>query len=254
MAPSYKDNDPKGWCGDPSRGAALGRGDIHTEGFSGVLHLRRVLIDKDGYDENGTYFGTGQPLYWYASGGGEVDAVLRARDREEAKATILGQCNGTHVLNEERTGFLLDGVPTYPNATFAPDANEDMIAEIFDGYVTAALWSSNDNADESGGEPLDKNYSVDDLADGTRREMRDDVERFFLNYRELILKVVYPGKIECSDLENVGHDLWLTANGHGCGFWDGGCQPSEVGKLLAEAARGVGGTDLYVGDDGKIYC
>jgi hypothetical protein len=25
MTPSYKTHDPKGWCGDPQRGAALGR-------------------------------------------------------------------------------------------------------------------------------------------------------------------------------------------------------------------------------------
>ena len=31
-------------------------------------------------------------------------------------------------------------------------------------YIEAALWSSMDNADEQGGEPLDANYDIEDIA------------------------------------------------------------------------------------------
>lgn len=86
---SYKDNDPRGWCGNPNRGAALGRNSIHTDKEASVkLYLRRVILDSGGYDSNGTYFGHGDPLYWYADKDGNVDAVLRARDRDQAKAKI----------------------------------------------------------------------------------------------------------------------------------------------------------------------
>ena len=30
MRPDYTTNDPKGWCGDPARGAALGRPSYHA--------------------------------------------------------------------------------------------------------------------------------------------------------------------------------------------------------------------------------
>lgn len=121
---TYQDNDPKGWGGDPRRGAALGRSDRHLapcdwcqrgdepfvalnrrkahrgpldalfwcETFEGKLVLRRVRLDVGGYDVNGTYFGTGERgeyLYWYASDDGSVDAVLRAESRADAKAKIL---------------------------------------------------------------------------------------------------------------------------------------------------------------------
>ena len=78
-APNYGDNDPRGWCGDPSRGAALGRGDVHAIDRSAPvkLYLRRVQLDGGGYDTNGTYFGGGEPLYWYADGNGQIDAVTR---------------------------------------------------------------------------------------------------------------------------------------------------------------------------------
>lgn len=88
--PSYTDNDPKGWCGDPSRGAAMGRTSYHTDSqtFTGRLYLRRVRLDSGGYDPNGTYFGTGAPLFWCASDCGEIDFVLRGASREVAKREV----------------------------------------------------------------------------------------------------------------------------------------------------------------------
>ena len=86
---SYKTNDPRGWGGDPKRGAALGRPTLKGPAdFSGKLTLQRVRLDSGGYDSNGTYFGMGAPLFWYASDDGEIDAVLRASDREAAKREI----------------------------------------------------------------------------------------------------------------------------------------------------------------------
>jgi len=87
--PDYGTNDPRGWCGDPSRGAALGRPTIHGVGLvEGKMTLRRVRLNDGGYDRNGTYFGQGEPLYWYADEGGNVDAMLRASCREVAKDKI----------------------------------------------------------------------------------------------------------------------------------------------------------------------
>ena len=89
--PSYKTNDPRGWCGDPKRGAALGRPSLHAEEAEDVtekLYLRRVHIDSGGYDCNGTYFGLGAPLYWCASQDGSIDYMLRADDREHAKQQV----------------------------------------------------------------------------------------------------------------------------------------------------------------------
>lgn len=70
--PSYKTNDPKGWCGDPTRGAALGRPNIHNKEYTGKLTLRRIRLNSGGYDSNGTYFG------WGASADGSVDFITRA--------------------------------------------------------------------------------------------------------------------------------------------------------------------------------
>jgi hypothetical protein len=87
---SYKTNDPRGWGGDPSRGAAFGRITIHDAPRSAPikLHLRRVYLSQCGYDSNGTYFGYGASLYWYADADGYVDGVTRAVDRKSAKENI----------------------------------------------------------------------------------------------------------------------------------------------------------------------
>lgn len=90
--PDYELNDPRGWCGDIRRGAALGRRELFGDPeFSGRIYLRKVRLDSGGYDTNGTYFGIGAPLYWYASADGDIDGVLRAADRASARAKVLEQ-------------------------------------------------------------------------------------------------------------------------------------------------------------------
>lgn len=98
---SYKDNDPKGWCGDPKRGAALGRSSIHGElGKDESLSIIRKQLDTGGYDENGTYFGLGDPLFWVSSEDGGIDYVLRAKDIGEARAQVAADYPGTRILGD----------------------------------------------------------------------------------------------------------------------------------------------------------
>lgn len=53
------------------------------------------------------------------------------------------------------------------------------------------------------------------------------------------------------DLLQIGHDLWLTRNGHGAGFWDRGL--GQLGDSLTTAAKSIGWANTYLGDDGLIY-
>lgn len=92
-SPDYKAHDPRGWCGDPSRGAAMGRGSYHADDklASVKLHLRCVRLNGD-YDSNGTYFGGGYgtlPLYWVCDADQSIDFMLRAESRDDAKRLAL---------------------------------------------------------------------------------------------------------------------------------------------------------------------
>lgn len=93
--PHYSTHDPKGWGGDPARGAALGRATILNIPKEKAVRftLQRIRLNGGGYDRYGTYFGSGAPVYWYAAtiGADEVDAVIRADSREHAKRIIRAQ-------------------------------------------------------------------------------------------------------------------------------------------------------------------
>jgi hypothetical protein len=57
------------------------------------------------------------------------------------------------------------------------------------------------------------------------------------------------------DWSRMGHDFWLTRNGHGAGFGDGDW-PDPWDDLLKDGCgwrTSFGEVYLYVGDDGQIH-
>ena len=57
--------------------------------------------------------------------------------------------------------------------------------------------------------------------------------------------------IEDNGLERLGHDIWLTRNGHGAGFFDHSYD-DENEKRLISAAKSLKEVDLYINDDMKL--
>lgn len=103
-------------------------------------------------------------------------------------------------------------------------------------YIECALWSSVD----ANGEPLDSgDYRLDDA---TLEALQSEAVAFYFAHDDDL----------SADPSQGGHDLWLTRNGHGAGFWDGGW-PKCVGERLTAAAAAVGEINLYIGDDGAIH-
>lgn len=116
-------------------------------------------------------------------------------------------------------------------------------------YVEAALWSTNDESTPQGGEPMDKNYDIEDIDEETLEKMREDCRKFIEANEADLLTWEHP---QYSVEEMGGHDFWLTRNHHGSGFWDGDWKKA-VGERLTAASDAFGEMDLYVGDDGKIH-
>jgi hypothetical protein len=111
-------------------------------------------------------------------------------------------------------------------------------------YMVAALWSSNDNADESGGDSLEARLSVYDIAEPTVKMMIADCAKFQHDHYEDIK----------DNLTQAGHDLWLTRNGHGAGFFDGPPRwAKEASKRLTKACEPYREVELEIGDDGLIH-
>lgn len=126
------------------------------------------------------------------------------------------------------------------------------LAEFLAAYVEAALWSSTDESDDSGGRPLDENYDESDLAPDTRREMNKDCQSFLREAHPFLDESSGRGSGRGSVMTQAGIDFWLTRNGHGAGFWDGDWS-DKIGRELTKISKSYGSVDLYVGDDGKIY-
>ncbi len=116
-------------------------------------------------------------------------------------------------------------------------------------YIDCALWSSTDESNDSGGEPLDRNYSVDDLAPEALESIIAECADFQTAQAELLAQAEYGAR--WTNDEMAGHDFWLTRNHHGAGFWDRGL--GDVGRMLTDAAHGYGESNLYVGDDNRLY-
>ena len=127
------------------------------------------------------------------------------------------------------------------------------LPEMVKHYAIAALWSTNDDSDtETGGAPMDTNYTIDDISAATMAEMQADCADFTKNNQaDLLLYCEKMAHGEWSGEAMAGQDFWLTRNRHGAGFWDRGL--GELGQRLTRAAQVSSGVDLYVGDDGKIH-
>jgi hypothetical protein len=125
--------------------------------------------------------------------------------------------------------------------------------KFFNGYVTCALWSSNDESDESGGEPFDKNYDSSDIAAESIRKMKSDCVKFMRANKKDLEEYVERVRNENGTLgwDRAGHDFWLTRCGHGAGFWDRNVD--DLGERLTKSCKKFGDVNLYLGDDGKIY-
>lgn len=113
---------------------------------------------------------------------------------------------------------------------------------IFQAYLATALWADAPAAQPEGESPPDRDYGIGDIAVESAIELFKDVEDFArANYDDL----------EELDLESIGHDFWLSRNGHGTGFHDRGY--GDLGDRLHAAAKVYGEVGLYVGDDDRIW-
>lgn len=133
------------------------------------------------------------------------------------------------------------------------------LEEFVSAYIRTALCTSNDESDESGGEPLDSNYDESNIAPETMETIHRECAEFLESAKGLINDETclranqWLGDGVYSAHSLAGHDFWLTRRGHGCGFWEDDRWTEEAGKKLTALSDIAGEVWLYLGDDGKIY-
>ncbi len=104
--------------------------------------------------------------------------------------------------------------------------------EILNSYLHTALWT----------EELEGKYSYSDAEKTTLANAERDVKEFVEKAGVLL---------DCLDMSTVGHDFWLTRNGHGAGFWDGEQYSKEVGKKLTEISKTFKEVNIF--ENGKTF-
>lgn len=124
-------------------------------------------------------------------------------------------------------------------------------------YKECALWASaadcpkcegeRDDCEICGGRGDVEGLEGFALAAETRATMHDELADWLASLPDM-LRVEMHARMEPSQ---VGHDFWLTRNGHGAGFWDRGYGP--LGNRLTETCKSCGSRDLYLDDNGEVY-
>jgi len=101
-------------------------------------------------------------------------------------------------------------------------------------------------AEEMEGDNWDRHFDVDDLFEGDALKIRTLIERWCAKHASLLVEYYerVPARRRCSDgerwtvAESCGHDLALTAQRCGVGFWDRKeLEEDDLGARLSKAAN-----------------
>jgi hypothetical protein len=152
---------------------------------------------------------------------------------------------------KSRLANYLDEVKALSEGATTAVISNIAVREFIDGYITALLWSSNNDE----GESLDKTYTEADLSEEAKDRIDADCRSFLHRAGPFLTADRYKGSKLGSLEERAGHDLWFTRVGHGAGFWDGDWEGENEpgGGPLTKAAKALGHVDAYIGDDHKIH-
>lgn len=158
--------------------------------------------------------------------------------------------------------------------------------DIMKGYIDAVLWTEEDNLksqqehDEESGKgryAYDDEYDdVDDDEEETELDRlirmqntfktknidvftkehigADSLIQAYLDIKKFLdtaSEDAIREAIETNGEERLGHDIWLTRNGHGAGFFDHTYDPENENSLIA-AAQGLGYVDIYIDDNNML--
>lgn len=117
---------------------------------------------------------------------------------------------------------------------------------VRDAYIACALWASTVSDPLSSDD--DDMVSLDDLsltAADLHPDLAAKVDADLSEFHAATTEADRDLFGEEFGLAAIGHDLWLTRNGHGAGFWSrpghrDGAELEEASARLAAAARALG--------------
>lgn len=131
------------------------------------------------------------------------------------------------------------------------EANQ--LTQVAQGYMEAMLWAETD----SEGEFYDQRFSPGDIADSSAAAIDADI-RAFMEEAETLGLIHMEGSLwwinqddpQPEHLDRLGHDIHLTRQHHGTGFWDRGW--GAEGDRLTEIAHKLGEVTVWA-EDGRVH-
>lgn len=112
------------------------------------------------------------------------------------------------------------------------------IKDIAAGYSECLYWLNDDG--------IETGMSDAVLSENAKNKIAEDIKKFIVSCEEQDID------LNDVDLTNdlIGHNLYLTRNGHGTGFWDRDL--GSVGEKLTEISEQMGTQDVYLSDDNEL--
>ena len=116
------------------------------------------------------------------------------------------------------------------------------------GYIAALFFTE-------GGDGELEGYGIDDLSPEALESIKADCARFQKENAADIATIEGKQYDEgyASGEERAGHDLWMTRNRRGVGYWDRDDLDLNVAKRLTDAAHAFGECWATLGDDKQVY-
>lgn len=121
---------------------------------------------------------------------------------------------------------------------------------IYTGFVEAMLWAEH-YFDEQGNDrgAWQDHYDIEDISNDAESQIKADIDGF-VNLCEGQGIDLHALDYRTERFANIGHDFYLTRQGHGVGFWDRGF--GQVGEELTKWAKTYGSINLY-DSDGEVF-
>lgn len=122
----------------------------------------------------------------------------------------------------------------------------DYAREALHSAAVCLQWQASDATDDGNGYPISERG--DEYTPKVMCLIRSNVNTFvWNNWETLKAAEAFNGY----DASQCGHDIVLTANGHGAGFWDRGI--GELGNRLTNAVRGYSfDAEFALDSDGDV--
>ena len=110
------------------------------------------------------------------------------------------------------------------------------IDEILNSYIETAIWAEESNENDL------KGKTINDFNEESVANSKIEIYNFIKKAQQEA-----PDELSTYDSKALGHNLWLSRNGHGAGFFD------DNNDKLQNLARSIKPVDIYLGNDGKVY-